>query len=115
VRDVTELQNVIRERSLFPPERTEELIASYFRRVPLRTQYAIERFHVDEARVLDVGCAFGTSLFHFGKGSVGLDNNPDAVAFCKAVGLEAHLVDVDAELDFGDPDGFDYLWVSDHP
>jgi len=78
VRDVTELQNVIRERSLFPPERTEELIASYFRRVPLRTQYAIERFHVDEARVLDVGCAFGTSLFHFGKGSVGLDNNPDA-------------------------------------
>src|SRR5579864_3387522 len=113
MRDVAGLQQIIRERSPFPPERTEELIASYFQRVPLRTQYAIERLHLDKARVLDVGCAFGTSLFQFGPGSVGIDNNPDAVTFCDAVGLEVDLVDVDAASDFDRPDGFDFVWVSD--
>lgn len=93
--------------------RVDELLATYFRRVPLRTQYALRRWPLATARVLHVGCALGTSLSQFGPGSVGLDNNPEAIAFCRSLGLGARFADVD---DHDSPiagDVFDYLWVAD--
>jgi len=113
VRDIDEIRELIRARSPLAAERTEEIIDVYFRRIPLRTQYALERFPFSESRVLDVGCAYGTSLIHFGPGSVGLDNNPAAVEFSRALGLEVRLGDVDAHLDATDLGRFDFVWVSD--
>jgi SAM-dependent methyltransferase len=80
--------------------------------VPLRTAYALERFPLDKARVLDVGCSYGTSLVHFGPGSVGLDNSPEAIDFCRAIGLDARLADVERTLPLSE-ERFDFLWVSD--
>jgi SAM-dependent methyltransferase len=112
VRDLDELRELARRKSPLPSERTEEILDVYFRRVPLRTQYALEQFPLDSASVLDVGCSCGTSLAHFGPGSLGLDNNPEAVTFCEALGLDAEEVDVDTDFDLGGR-MFDYIWVSD--
>jgi SAM-dependent methyltransferase len=75
----------------------------------------LSRWPLGTARVLDVGCALGTSLSQFGPGSVGLDNNPEAIAFCRSLGLDARFADVD-DHETGSPvagDVFDYLWVAD--
>jgi SAM-dependent methyltransferase len=112
MRDLEEIRQRARRESSLPAERTEELLGIYFRRVPLRTQYALEQFPLDSASVLDVGCSVGASLAHFGPGSLGLDNNAEAVTFCAALGLEAEEMDVDADFDLGGRQ-FDYIWVSD--
>ena len=112
MRDLDELRERARRESPLPAERTEEFLGIYFRRVPLRTQYALEQFPLASASVLDVGCSLGTSLAHFGPGSLGLDNNPEAVVFCGAIGLEVAEVDVDEDFDL-DGRMFDYVWVSD--
>ena len=112
MRDLDELRALARRESPLPAARTEEILDVYFRRVPLRTQYALEQFPLDSASVLDVGCSCGTSLAHFGPGSLGLDNNPEAVTFCAALGLEVEEIDVDADFDLGGRT-FDYIWVSD--
>jgi SAM-dependent methyltransferase len=112
VRDLDELRELARRESPLPAARTEELLDVYFRRVPLRTQYALEQYPLGSASVLDVGCSCGTSLAHFGPGSLGLDNNPEAVTFCTALGLKVEEIDVDGEFDLGGR-RFDYIWVSD--
>jgi SAM-dependent methyltransferase len=109
--------DAVRERILTAAplgrERTDVILDTYFRRVPLRTSYALERFPLGRARVLDVGCAYGTSLVHFGDGSVGLDNSAEAIRFCRGIGLDARLADVEAESSVVDDGPFDFLWVSD--
>lgn len=112
MRDLEELRQLARRESPLPAERTQEFLDVYFRRVPLRTQYALEKFPLGSASVLDVGCSVGTSLAHFGPGSLGLDNNPEAVTFCTALGLDVKEVNVDADFDLGGRT-FDYIWVSD--
>jgi SAM-dependent methyltransferase len=107
--DIAELRERVLRDSPLPRERTEQILATYFRRTPLRTAFALERFPLATARVLDVGCSYGTSLSRFGPASVGLDNNPEAVAFCTAIGLDARLVDVESPNDLGVLGEFDFL------
>src|SRR6185437_8563567 len=112
MRDLEELRERARRESPLPADRTQEFLDVYFRRVPLRTQYALEQFPLDSASVLDVGCSVGASLAQFGPGSLGLDNNPEAVTFCTALGLDVEEIDVDREFQLGGRT-FDYVWVSD--
>lgn len=53
-----------------------------------------------EGRVLDIGCGIGDML-RFRRGTVGTDINERNVAYCRSLGLEAHVMPVDA-LPFGD-------------
>jgi SAM-dependent methyltransferase len=55
-------------------------------------------------RVLDVGCGIGDFL-RFRRGTVGVDINPGAVAYCREQGLDARTMEPD-RLPFGDK-GFD--------
>jgi SAM-dependent methyltransferase len=112
MRELDDIREAALKRSTLPADRTEEILRTYFRRVPLRTLFACGKFPLEHAAVLDVGSGPGTSLVHFGAGSLGLDNNRELVEFCKALGLEAELVDVDGDFDLGGR-RFDYLWVSD--
>jgi SAM-dependent methyltransferase len=108
-----ELRAEIRATSPLGPERTEEVLRARFERLPRRLELALERWPLAQSRVLDVGCSFGHCLVHFGAGSVGVDSVPEHVDFCRALGLQAILADVDSGL-AGVPDaGFDYAWVSD--
>ena len=108
-----QIQARIRAASPFGAERTEAVIRQRFRRLPQRLQVAMRHWPLGRARVLDVGCSFGHCLVHFGEGSLGIDNVPEHIEFCRALGLSAVLLDVDAGLD-SVPDGvFDFAWVSD--
>jgi SAM-dependent methyltransferase len=113
VQSVDELRALVRERSPLSPAETEALIASRFDHLPRRLELALKRWTLGSSRVLDVGCSYGHCLVHFGPGSVGVDTNPEHVEFCRSLGLDARLLDVDEGLEVLPDAGFDYLWVSD--
>jgi SAM-dependent methyltransferase len=113
VRSVDELRALIRERSPLSPEETEALLTRRFDHLPRRLELALRRWPLASSRVLDVGCSYGHCLVHFGPGSVGVDTNPEHVELCRALGLDARLLDADAGLDELPDGGFDFLWVSD--
>lgn len=50
------------------------------------------------AKVLDLGCAAGNYLRHFGPGSVGLELSPADLAKCREQGLEVREADLDDTL-----------------
>jgi SAM-dependent methyltransferase len=105
-------RELVRRRSPLPEQDTESLIARRFDHLPRRLSFALARWPLRESRVLDVGCSYGHCLLHFGAGSVGVDNVAEHVEFCRALGLDARLVDVDGSAAL--PEGpFEYAWVSD--
>lgn len=109
------IRETIRERSPLGPEETERIVAVRFDHIPRRLATATRIWPLGRSAVLDVGCSYGTCLVHFGPGSLGIDNHEESVAFMRALGLDAELVDVEQEDALARiPDGaFDYLWVSD--
>lgn len=108
-----QLRGIIRRRSPLPAERTEWILSARFGSIPYRLASALEAWPLGCSAVLDVGCSYGHCLIHFGPGSVGIDNSPEHVDFCRSLGLDARLVDVDQGLG-AVPDGaFDFVWVSD--
>ena len=113
LRSIDEIRELIRERSDLPPDQTEAIIARRFQALPRRLVYAAQRWPLTTERVLDVGCSYGHCLVHFGSGSVGLDNVPEHVAFCRSLGLDARLEDVESRLSELDDASFDAVWVSD--
>jgi SAM-dependent methyltransferase len=44
---------------------------------------------------------------------MGLDNSPEHVDFCRSLGLDARLMEVDQGLDTVPDGAFDFVWVSD--
>lgn len=113
IRSIDEIQSLVRARSTLPPEQVEDVIRRRFRTLPRRLQRALEHWPLAEQRVLDVGCSFGHCLVHFGPGSVGLDNVPEHVAFCRSLGLDARLADVEAGGAELEDASFDAIWISD--
>lgn len=112
MRTLGEVQRLVRERSPLSTEETEVVIRKRYAALPRRLAFALARWPLDRARVLDVGCSWGHCLVHFGEGSVGIDSAAAHVEFCRALGLDARVADANAGIDV--PDGaFDYIWVSD--
>jgi SAM-dependent methyltransferase len=89
------------------------VLRARFERLPRRLELALGRWPLAQSRVLDVGCSFGHCLVHFGAGSVGVDSVREHVDFCRALGLEAVLADVDSGLADVPDASFDFAWVSD--
>ncbi len=104
---------MLRENSPLPLERTEELLAQRFDGIPRRLAFALRRWPLERAAVLDVGCAHGHCLAHFGPGSLGVDNVREHVDVCRALGLQAILADANEGLAACPDKAFDYAWVSD--
>jgi SAM-dependent methyltransferase len=113
LRSIEELRGLIRDRSTYPSEQTETIIGARFRALPKRLVYAMGQWPFDGARVLDLGCSYGHCLVHFAPGSVGLDNVPEHVEFCRSLGLDARLWNVEQGLDVVADGSFDIAWVSD--
>jgi SAM-dependent methyltransferase len=110
---IAELQQLARERSPFDREKTEGVLADHFAAMQRRLRFALERWpELEQEAVLDVGCSYGHCLAHFGPGSVGIDSNPQHVAFCVAIGLEARVIDANRPEDLA-PSSFDTIWICD--
>ena len=115
LRQLESIRETIRERSPLGAEETERIVAVRFDHLPRRLATATRIWPLERSAVLDVGSSYGTCLVHFGPGSMGIDNSEECVAFTRALGLDAELVDVEIEEALARiPDGaFDFLWVSD--
>lgn len=113
MRQIDEVRSLIRERSVLPSGTLEAIVRKRFEAQPGRLVRGLQHWPLDEMRVLDVGASYGHCLVHFGPGSVGLDNVPEHVEFCRSLGLDARLCDVEADLDEIEDGGFDAVWVSD--
>jgi SAM-dependent methyltransferase len=113
MRSLEDVQALIRQRSMLPPEEREAIVDKRFGALPRRLTRACRYWPLDLTRVLDVGCSYGHCLVHFGGGSIGLDNVPEHVDFCRSLGLDAQLCDVEEGLDRIPDSAFDFVWVSD--
>ena len=114
-RDLDSVRQLARERSPLGRDETERVIKVRFGRFPQRLAVAQRYWPLVDSRVLDVGCGYGTCLVHFGAGSVGVDNAVESVEFCRAIGCDARVADVEDEgwVTRVSEIGFDFVWVSD--
>jgi SAM-dependent methyltransferase len=113
MRPAAEIQALIRERTTLSPDAATAVIDKRFRELPRRLTAAMRHWPIAGLTVLDVGCSFGHCLVHFGPGSVGLDNVPEHVEFCRSLDLDARLCDVEQGLGMVEDGCFDVAWVSD--
>ena len=111
--DLETLRARIRERSPLPPAETEDVIRKRFSSIPRRLSFALDRWPLGTAAVLDVGSSWGHCLAQFGPGSVGVDSVQDQIDFCTALGLDARLADANRDLAEVPDESFDFAWVSD--
>lgn len=63
---------------------------------PRKLRAAQRAVHMDGVRVLELGCGYGVHLVHLPPGSLGLDADPERVAFARSLGLAAAVRDLDA-------------------
>jgi SAM-dependent methyltransferase len=101
MRSQREVASLIRARSPLSPAETERLIGDFF--VPSRAiRFVCASHQLDRKAVLDIGCSYGQHLVHFGPGSAGIDAVEKNVAFCRALGFDVTLTNVEDGLpDFG--------------
>lgn len=93
----SEVARLIRARSPLPAADTERLIGDFF--VPSRAiRFVCEAHHLDQKAVLDIGCSYGQHLIHFGPGSAGIDAVERNVEFCRALGFEVTMTNVEDGL-----------------
>lgn len=97
MRSPLEVAQLVRARSPLPLDETERVLRGFF--VPSRAvRFVCESHRVDRLAVLDVGCGHGQHLVQFGPGSVGVDAVGRNVEFCRALGFEAHVANVEDGL-----------------
>lgn len=110
MRSPQDVARLVRARSPLRPEETERVLRGFF--APSRAvRFVCESHHADRLAVLDIGCGYGQHLVQFGPGSAGLDAVERNVEFCRALGLEAVLANVEDGLpDLGRP--FDAVFCS---
>src|SRR4051812_41984602 len=97
MRTPEQIARLVRERSPLSTDETERLLRDFF--VPSRAVRFLCTVHgADQQPVLDIGCSFGQHLAYFGAGSVGIDAIEKNVAFCRALGFETHLANVEDGL-----------------
>lgn len=106
-----EIKKVILKKGCFSPEENERIYVKWFQKGPRRVfREALKLYKLDQKLVCDVGCAYGTNLFHCGTGSYGIEIEEYPVRFAQAVGLKIYQRDI-----FGDVSGLpkaDVVWNS---
>jgi SAM-dependent methyltransferase len=97
MRSSAEISRLVRARSPLPPDETERIVRGTF--VPSRAvQFVCEAHGADRTAMLDIGCGYGQHLVQFGPGSIGIDAVEKNVAFCRALGFEAVVANVEDGL-----------------
>lgn len=94
-RSVETVRQMVLQNTLFDAAETQRIYQKYFR-APSRTDALLmERYQLDQKRVVEVGCAYGYSMIWFGEGSVGLDVRQVFVDFGASIGLDIRLANAE--------------------
>ncbi|GIW68453.1 MAG: hypothetical protein KatS3mg099_401 [Candidatus Parcubacteria bacterium] len=73
----------------------------------------VQRYHLAEKRVLDIGCGFGEYMQRFGTGSVGITTTPEEVAYGALVGRDIRLGNAEKLEEVLSPsERFDAFWAN---
>jgi 2-polyprenyl-3-methyl-5-hydroxy-6-metoxy-1,4-benzoquinol methylase len=97
MRTQEEVARLVRARSPLPPDETDRVLRDFF--VPARAvRFVCEAHGLDRKAVLDIGCSHGQHLVHFGPGSAGIDAVERNVEFCRALGFDVALTNVEDGL-----------------
>lgn len=94
-------------------ENNLKIYRQWFERSPRRVlRLPLKKYGLNSKKVLDFGSAFGSSLIHFGKGSIGIELNKKYVFFAQSVGLPIFPINIfDEEFDFRIANNeFDAIW-----
>lgn len=67
-------------------------------------------YSLDEKKVLDIGCAKGEHLVHFGEGSKGVDANKKYFEFWKELNLKVITANVENNIPLNEK--FDVIWCN---
>jgi len=78
------------DSSYFEYLKTRSRLAAGYRRCMLYPRLARRL----RGRTLDIGCGIGDMLAHRAQ-TVGVDINPQTVAYCRSIGLDAHIMRID--------------------
>jgi 2-polyprenyl-3-methyl-5-hydroxy-6-metoxy-1,4-benzoquinol methylase len=77
--------------------------------LPVQAPYRFNIRRLPLGRTLDVGCGLGRNLQHLDGNGVGIDHNPDFVAYCRRIGLTAYTPETFTESPDAVPGGFDSM------
>lgn len=75
-----------------------KIYRQWFERSPRRVlRLPLKKYGLNSKKVLDFGSAFGSSLIHFGEGSIGIELNREYILFAQDVGLPIFPINIFSE------------------
>jgi len=109
------LEELILNKGAYTKEQNEVVYNLYFKDWFKDHRYIYGKFNMDlSKKLLDIGCAYGQNLIHFGKGSVGIDISDEHYGFCSKLGLDVRRLNVEERFyDKFNGEKFDYIWCTD--
>lgn len=109
--DLSQVRQRVMERGCFERAENERIYRKFFATVPRAFLQIVDRHHLGEMRVVDVGCGYGHYLIHFGPGSIGLDANETSRRLAVSIGLEIVDCNVEDALPIP-PESFQAAWCA---
>lgn len=93
--------------------RMDEKIAQRFENVSASKTFGniVAHFHLNEKKVLDIGCSYGEFLAHFGEGSVGVSIEKKEVEYGARHGLDIRYGNIESE-EFVLEEQFDVIFAN---
>jgi len=94
----SEIRRRVVEQGCSDKAENERIYRKFFATVPRAFLDIVDRYHLGQKAVADIGCGYGHYLIHFGSGSVGLDANETSRRFAQSIGLRVLDCNVEEAL-----------------
>ena len=91
----SKIRRLIQERSPFDEKETNQILSEWFKATPILVKIAIRNYQFDKKKVLDIGCAYGNSLFYWREDSEGIEVQDHMIEFLKSFDRVVHKVNVE--------------------
>jgi len=89
------LRKKIKDKSIFNDSKTESILNQHFSSIPSSVSILSKEFNFNNKKVLDIGSAYGQTLFYWGEGSEGVETQEDLVKFVKKMGYNVYPLNVE--------------------
>jgi len=105
------IKSLILTKGCYKRLENEQIYNGWFKIKPKYLHHNITKFHLQDKRVLDIGCEYGSHLIYFNPDSLGLDVNDRYLPFSKSIGLSVKKVNFEDDIPVR-PQSFDAVWCS---